>query len=289
MKTKSPITSPTHAPYVLATCAAATGLLLLLSHSAWAQSSNALPLWEVGAVAVGVSQQAYPGSSERVQQALALPFFIYRGDVLRLDGGNAGLRAFKTPTWELDIGASGSLGSRASDTVARKGMADLGTLVEFGPRLRWNISRPAPADQWRLDLPLRGVFDLNSALAQRGIAFEPELSFSHRTLEGTSYSASVSGVWANQSMQSMFYSVAPSEVNATRSAYTAQAGLLSLRLAGSVSHLLNPDLRLIFYGRVDSVNGSANQASPLVQQNTGASMGMVLSYTWKQSEARASD
>ncbi|NBT92108.1 MAG: MipA/OmpV family protein, partial [Betaproteobacteria bacterium] len=221
MKTKSPISRPTWAPYPLATCAAAAGLFLLLSPNAGAQSSNGLPLWEVGAVAVGVSQQAYPGSSERVQQALALPFFIYRGDVLRLDGGNAGLRAFKTPTWELDIGASGSLGSRASDTVARKGMADLGTLVEFGPRLRWNISRPTPADQWRLDLPLRGVFDLNSALAQRGVAFEPELSFSHRAREGTSYSASVSGVWADQSMQSMFYSVRPSEVTATRSAYTA--------------------------------------------------------------------
>lgn len=274
---------------LLTRCVAAAGLSLLLGTTVWAQSSNSLPLWELGAVAVGVSQQAYPGSAERVQQALALPFFIYRGEVLRLDGGNAGLRAFKTPNWELDIGASGSLGSRASDTAARKGMADLGTLVEFGPRLRWTISRPAPADQWRLDLPLRGVFDLNSALAQRGLAFEPELSFSHRAREGTSYSASLSGVWADQRMQSMFYSVAPTEVTATRSAYTAQAGLLSLRLAGSVSHLINPDLRLIFYGRVDSVNGAANQASPLVQQNTGASMGLVLSYTWKQSEARAWD
>ena len=289
MKTNSPSSSPSPAPKLLTRCVAGAGLSLLLGATAWAQSSNNLPLWELGAVAVGVSQQAYPGSAERVQQALALPFFIYRGEVLRLDGGNAGLRAFKTPTWELDIGASGSLGSRASDTVARKGMADLGTLVEFGPRLRWNISRPKPADQWRLDLPLRGVFDLNSALAQRGLAFEPELSFSHRSREGTSYSASVSGVWADQSMQSMFYSVAPTEVTATRSAYTAQAGLLSLRLAGSVSHLINPDLRLFFYGRVDSVNGAANQASPLVQQNTGASMGLVLSYTWKQSEARASD
>ena len=289
MKTKSPISRPTWAPYPLATCAAAAGLFFLLSPNAGAQSSNGLPLWEVGAVAVGVSHQPYPGSPERVQQALALPFFIYRGDVLRLDGGNAGLRAFKTPTWELDIGASGSLGSRASDTVARKGMADLGTLVEFGPRLRWNISRPTPADQWRLDLPLRGVFDLNSALAQRGVAFEPELSFSHRAREGTSYSASVSGVWADQSMQSMFYSVRPSEVTATRSAYTAQAGLLSLRLAGSVLHLLNPDLRLIFYGRLDSVNGAANQASPLVQTKPGARVGMVLSYTGKQAEARASD
>ena len=289
MKTKSPIPRPRCAPRPLARCVTGASLLLLVSAGAGAQSSNTLPLWELGAVTVGVSQQAYPGSSERVQQALALPFFIYRGDVLRLDGGNAGLRAFKTPTWELDIGASGSLGSRASDTVARKGMADLGTLVEFGPRLRWNISRPTPAEQWRLDLPLRGVFDLNSALAQRGMSFEPELSFSHRTREGTSYSASVSGVWADQSMQSMFYSVRPNEVTATRSAYTAQAGLLSLRLAGSVSHLINPDLRLIFYGRVDSVNGAANQTSPLVQQNTGASMGLVLSYTWKQSEARASD
>ena len=103
---------------LLTRCVAGAGLSLLLGTTAWAQSSNNLPLWELGAVAVGVSQQAYPGSAERAQQALALPFFIYRGEVLRLDGGNAGLRAFKTPTWELDIGASGSLGSRASDTVA---------------------------------------------------------------------------------------------------------------------------------------------------------------------------
>jgi hypothetical protein len=62
-----------------------------------------------------------------------------------------------------------------------------------------------------------------------------------------------------------------------------------MRLSGTVSRLLNRDTRLIAFGRIDSVNGAANQASPLVQQNTGLSAGVVLAYTWKQSEARATD
>jgi MipA family protein len=37
------------------------------------------PLWELGGVAFGVSQQAYPGAAERVNRGLALPYFIYRG------------------------------------------------------------------------------------------------------------------------------------------------------------------------------------------------------------------
>jgi hypothetical protein len=56
-----------------------------------------------------------------------------------------------------------------------------------------------------------------------------------------------------------------------------------------VSRLLNRDTRLIAFGRIDSVNGAANQTSPLVQKNTGWSAGVVLAYTWKQSEARAAD
>jgi hypothetical protein len=40
----------------------------------------------------------------------------------------------KKSDFELDIGFSGSLGSGANDTQARRGMPELGTLVEFGPR-----------------------------------------------------------------------------------------------------------------------------------------------------------
>ena len=72
-------------------------------------------------------------------------------------------------------------------------------------------------------------------------------------------------------------------------AYQAQAGLMALRLSGSLSYPLAPDTRLLVFGRIDSVQGAANQASPLVRQNTGLSGGLVLVYTWKQSEVRATD
>ena len=54
--------------------------------AARAQGGASQPLWEVGAVAVGVSQQAYPGAGQTVERGLALPYFIYRGRVLRADG-----------------------------------------------------------------------------------------------------------------------------------------------------------------------------------------------------------
>lgn len=263
--------------------------LLTLANQARAQQEPDRPLWEIGAVGIGVSQQAYPGASESVERALVLPFGIYRGKWLRIEGGGANLRAMNTPRFELDLGASGSLGARADDTVARRGMADLGTLVEIGPRLRWNITDPQQADRWRLDLPVRGVFDLSNGLAPRGAVFEPELTYTHRDREGWTYSMGVSLVWANQAMNQLFYGVASEEVSATRPAYEARAGLLAMRLSGLVSLPLNRDTRLITFGRIDSVQSAANQASPLIQQSTGVSAGVVLAYTWKQSEARAQD
>ena len=265
-----------------------TLILALSSQSLLAQSAKGgLPVWEIGAVGLAAAQSAYPGSSETVSLALAVPYVIYRGEYFRLDRDSAGFRAIHRPDFELDIGFSGSLGSRASDTVARQGMDDLGTLIEFGPRMRWNLSAPSAPGQWRFELPLRGVFDLSNSAAYRGMVLEPELKYSYRGKEGWNWGAGISAIAADQSMQSLLYSVTAAQATASRAAYQAQAGLMALRLSGSLSYPLSSDARLLVFGRVDSVQGAANQASPLVRQNTGTSVGAVLAYTWKQSEARA--
>jgi len=267
-----------------------TFLLTVCSHQVLAQPSAAgLPLWEIGAVGLATGQSAYPGSSETVSLALAVPYVIYRGEFFRLDRGGAGFRAIHRPDFELDIGFSGSLGSRASDTVARQGMDDLGTLIEFGPRMRWNLSAPSAPGQWNIELPLRGVFDVSNSAAYRGVVLEPELKYSYRAKAGWTWGTGLSVIAADQSMQSLFYTVTAAQATASRPAYQAQAGLMALRLSGSMSYPLAPDTRLLVFGRFDSVQGAANQASPLVRQNTGLGAGLVLVYTWKKSEARASD
>lgn len=257
------------------------------------QAQPAEPLWEIGIGAFGISQQAYPGADQQVNRGIALPYALYRGEVLRVDRGGAGLRAVKQPAFEVDIGVSGAFGARSDDIEARRGMPDLGTLVEFfGPRLVWRQDGGTPtpgAGRWRVELPLRGVFDLSDDLRHRGMSFEPELQYARRSSGGWSYSASAGLVFADRRLARTFYAVDPVYATAGRTAYEARSGLLATRLGLTVSRSLSPDWRLFGFARLDSVAGAANRDSPLVRRTTGGSVGIGVAWTWLRSERPAAD
>jgi len=262
------------------------GALILVS-AAWpvhAQGDPGTSLWELGVFGVGVSQQAYPGSADRVDRLLALPFFVYRGKFLRADRGGAGLRALKTADFELDIGLASTFGSKADDIAARRGMPDIGTLLEIGPRLKWNLGAESGDGYWQAEFPLRGVFDFNDHMAHKGTAFEPTLVFERRSLRGWQYRANFGSVIGDRRLADTFYGVAPVYATPQRPAYAARSGLIAWRLGTTISHEVTPDLRLFAFARVDSVAGAANTASPLVVQRTGASVGLGLTYTLSRSQ-----
>jgi outer membrane protein len=204
---------------------ALAALLLAASQPARAAepARSGPPLWELGGMAFGVSQQAYPGSDEHLNRALAL--------------------------------------------------------VELGPRLKVRLGEAA-GGRWRLDLPVRGVFDLNDGARHRGLSFEPELLFERQAHAGWRYGMGLSAI---------FYGVRADQVSPWRSAYAARSGLVAWRLSLSASHSLSRDWRLFGFARLDSVSGAANEASPLVRRSSGASVGLGLSYTWMRSEASAHD
>ena len=244
----------------------------------------AQPLWEIGIGAVAASQPAYPGAATNTNRVVALPFFIYRGEVVRAEQGNVGLRAIKTPRYELDIGFSASLGSSANDVPERIGMPDIGTLVEFGPRLKINLGDISQGRSGvRLDLPLRGVFDLSNSFANRGVSFEPQLSFDVPLPGGWRGGVGLSALFGTQKLNETFYTVTAAEALANRPAYTAQAGLLSTRASFGASKKLTPDLRVLGFIRLDSTAGSANSNSSLITRNSGASIGVGLAYTFGRS------
>lgn len=244
-------------------------------------TAPALPLWEVGGFAIGGQQLAYPGSRQRVGVGLALPFAIYRGRVLRADEGTVGLRAFKTARSEVDVGFAGAFGSSAGETSARRGMPDIGTLVEFGPRLKLRLGAG-----FRAALPLRGVFDLSDGFNHRGMAFEPEISWSTRAA-GWRLGSSLSWVVGDERLARSFYGVAPEFVIPGRPSYEARAGLISTRLSFNASRRLGQDWRVFGFARMDSVAGAANRSSPLVESRSGTSFGLGLSWTWLRSDTLA--
>lgn len=249
-----------------------------------------LPRWELGAIAFGAAQPAYPGSDVTAKRALVLPYFIYRGEVLRTDRNGLGLRAVKTARFELDVGFAASLGSNADSVPARRGMADIGMLVEAGPKLKINLNEVAdgPGSSF-IELPLRGVFDLDDDLQARGFAFEPAWVTRHRLPGRWVLSTSLGAMWGSRQLNALFYEVLPSEATATRPAYAARAGLVAWRAALSFSRPLSRDLRFFAYLRQDSLAGAANRASPLVARHSGTTASIGLSWTLMRSDEPAAD
>ena len=251
-------------------------------------STANLPLWEAGLFAGGVTQPAYPGADERSSLLLGLPFVVYRGEYLRIDRGTVGVRAIKTPRTELDIGFAASLGSRAEDIEARRGMDDLGMLLEFGPRLKINLGETGDG-KWdsRIQIPVRGVFDVNDHLRYRGIAYELQWVSDMELPANWILTGNLGALFGDQQLVDTFYRVAPAEATAVRPAYDAKSGLIALRATLLVSRLFIPEARFFSFLRFDSVAGSANQDSPLVRRETGWTLGIGLAWTLAESEHKA--
>jgi outer membrane scaffolding protein for murein synthesis (MipA/OmpV family) len=281
------------APAIGTTLASATPPVLTASPapatSPVSTAPSGAPLWEIGGFALGVSQQAYPGADQQVDRLLPLPFVIYRGRFLRADRETTGLRAIKTPRYEIDVGAAASFAARSTEVDARRGMPELGTLIEFGPRLKVNLGDGPGGGRWRLDLPVRGVFDLSDGGAYRGMAFEPRLLWQQQVSPQFAYSASLGTIVGNKPLARIFYGVDNTYALISRPAYAAEGGLIAWRFATSLNYSLSREWRLFGFGRVDTVAGAANEDSPLVRQTTGVSAGFGVFYTWLRSERGAED
>ncbi len=249
-----------------------------------------LPLWELGMFGGYATTPAYPGSADRASRGLVLPFFVYRGEIFRSDNEGFGARLFRTEDQEFNLGFAASLPASSDSIAARKGMPDLGTLIEFGPRYQRTVYRPAPGSRVLLELPLRAVLEFNDGMRSQGVAFEPEISYESRNVaQGWSFQASGSLVYGNSALNNYFYGVSAPYVTATRARYDARAGLIAARLGVSASKAITPDLNVFGFLRLEHYGNSANEASPLFLRTSAASVGIGLAWTFARSEQRAAN
>ena len=253
-----------------------------------AQETPGLPLWEVGVGAAGFSTPAYPGADSRTNRVLALPFIQYRGKIFRADQSGIGARLFNSDRVELDVGFAGSLPAHSDDVAIRSGMPDLGTLVEFGPRLKVKVAELSPTSALRFELPLRAVMEVRGGVRRQGSTLEPRLSYETRADDATwTGQAQLSAVFGDSRINRYFYEVRPEYATAARPAYAAESGRMLVRAGLFGTYRVNPDVRLFGFVRYESYGGAANSASPLLQRDHGVSAGLGFAWTFKRSEARA--
>ena len=245
---------------------------------------------EVGVIGGAVSTPAYPGASDRASRALALPFLIYRGKVFRADQSGIGAQLVKRERVEFDIGLAASLPARSDDVAARAGMPDLGTLLEFGPRVKINLAQLGEGSRVRLDLPLRAVLEVRDGLRGQGYTFEPKVVIERRG-PGARWTmdAQAGFVWGDRTVNRYFYEVAPAFATPLRQEYRADSGPMLARVGASGSRvfggLRGDDVRVFGFVRYDSYANAANRASPLLQKSSGVSAGIGLAWTLFRSAA----
>ena len=247
-----------------------------------------LPLWEAGVLGGTASTPAYPGAADRSSRSLVLPFLIYRGKVFRADQSGIGMRLFDSDRVKLDLGLAASLPANSDDVPARAGMPDLGTLLEFGPRLKVHLFKPSPDSALRLDIPLRAVIEARSGLRTQGMTFEPKLVYELDPPGGVwNVDANLGMVFGNSKINRYFYEVLPQYATLERPAYAADAGLMLVRAGLSGARMLNRDLRVFGFMRYESYANAANRDSPLMKRSTGASVGFGFTWTIKRSTQMA--
>lgn len=249
-----------------------------------------LPLWEAGVGAAAFSTPAYPGASDRSNRWLVAPFLLYRGKVLRADQEGVGARLLDTDKVEFDVGFAGALPAHSNDVDVRRGMPDLGTLVEFGPRVKYKFADFGEAGRLRFDLPVRAVIEARGGLRRQGWTTEPRFVWERRGDGGAwTLEAQAGAVFGDRRIHAYFYDVAPQYATADRPAYKSDGGLMLVRTGLFGSYRVNPDVRVFGFVRLDSYAGNANRDSPLFRKDYGASAGVGLAWTLARSTRRANE
>ena len=245
-----------------------------------ATNDEATSSWSLGVGVAVIDYPHYPGSVQNETTIAPIPYVEYHSD--RFDLGKDGLAAkvFQSGRLKLDLSVNGALPVSSKKNDLRTGMDDLELMIEFGPELEITLGT------WensilRLDIPVRANFEVTTDEAPNAVGWsaDPRIHF-EQNFEHWDWEIDFGALWASQSYQDVFYTVADKDVTATRPAYQAQSGVLGWRLSATVERRIG-DWILFGYLRQMDLSSAANEDSPLLGQNSYLAGGVAAIWMFK--------
>jgi outer membrane protein len=229
------------------------------------------PLWEFGLGIGAVVFNDYRGASSVHGYPVPVPYFIYRGNILRADRDGVHGRFLNQRYVEFDISANATAPVFSRNSAPRAGMPNLDSTIELGPSVIWHLWR-ADDERLRLDLraPVRNAITLASPPRSIGWVFAPNFSLDYRAGgRAAGWNLGVLGgpLYAQRRYHEYFYGVAPQYATATRPSYDAPGGYAGTQLLLALSRRY-PNYWVGAYLRHDWLAGAVFSASPLVQQRS---------------------
>ena len=261
-------------------------LVMFLITSSHCESAEKLPMWELGLGGGVIRIPDYRGSSEAGTYPYPFIMPIYRGR--RVQADEEGIKGIlgESSRLRLDFSVYGNV-PVTSDNKARTGMDDLDPILEIGPMLRYKAWKSSnPRQSVILDAPVRAALSVGNGVDYVGLAVTPRVSYRRQfDLFDKPWKWSISGeaLWGSEGLHRYYYQVDPEDATAQRPAYDADAGFGGTRVRASLYHR-DLDKLISFYAVYDSVHDAVFEDSPLVEQNSGFTVGFVVTWFLFQSE-----
>jgi outer membrane scaffolding protein for murein synthesis (MipA/OmpV family) len=255
-----------------------------LSQAVWGEQQ---PLWEFGLGAGAFSFPDYRGSDERSNYLLPVPYFIYRGDFLKVDRQSIRGELFHNRDVELSLSLNASVPVNSDHNRARSGMPDLDPTLEIGPSLHVTLARYAQDRvQLGLHLPLRAVIATDfSHASHEGWILQPKLNLDVAEpfgQPGWKLGLQAGPLFASAKYHDYFYGVDAAFATAARPAYAADGGYSGSQVLAAASKRF-PHAWVGAFLRWDSLQGAVIDDSPLVRDRSNFSGGLVVTWIFAQS------
>ncbi len=262
-----------------------SAVVLTAAAGIWAPAqADEKPLWEFG-LGVGVLVfNDYRGADTTHAYPLPLPYFVYRGEILKADRDGLRGKLFRRRRIELTLSVNATTPVR--NNSARAGMPDLRSTFEIGPQLNVHLWS-GEDERLKLDLrvPARAAFTLQANTQMIGMFIAPHIALDiaqFRGEEGWKLGLLAGPLFANQRYDGYFYTVAPQYATTSRPAYDAPGGYAGAQMLASLTRRY-PSYWIGAYVRHDTLAGASFEASPLVKRNSYWSAGVGIAWMIGQS------
>lgn len=255
---------------------------------AWCQEK---PLWELGAGLLLLQMPDYRGSDVNRRHLFLYPYFVYRGDILRVERERISGRIFETDRLLLDISLNGSVPVSSSENPDRQGMADLDPTFEIGPSLNVTLLENRQ-DHYKLTLtlPVRAAFSTDfSSVRHEGWVFHPRLVFEKADMiagSGVNLGISAGPRFADRGYHRYFYAVDPPYATPSRRPYEADGGYSGSAVTVGLNKNMKPFIINAFVS-LDFLQGAAFEGSPLVKNKYAVMTGFTVSWVFLKSSKMA--
>jgi outer membrane scaffolding protein for murein synthesis (MipA/OmpV family) len=259
--------------------------LLALAFSVMADeraSDEGKPVWEAGIGLAGLHLPHYLGADQANNYLLPLPYFIYRGSIIRADRG--GVRGFIYDSEKLSLRLSmgASLPVNSEDNDAREGMDDLDLMLELGPTLQYQLFKN-DKHLLRADWPVRAAFSVGDEFFRhQGWTTNPRLYY-ETEVDNWTITSTLGLVYSDRDYHAYIYDVDVEDVTDDRAFYESGSGFTASRFSIKARRRIGQQI----YGvnlRYYDLSGAENDDSPLIKQQDYFAVSLFFAWVLGESE-----